>query len=78
MYQRSIPSVVMLKNKYGDISLLIDSVMITVYPYTENIPRTEYSTRDYHAYGEMLGKIHAAGLEVAHQNLFIKEFTSQI
>ncbi len=73
MHEKSIPSIVMLKNKHDDISLVIHDVMITVYPYIENIPRVEYSIQDYYAYGETLGKIHLAGSEITYQNLCIKE-----
>lgn len=73
MEQQGVPSIVMMKNKYGDISLTEGSQMVTVYPYIEHISRTQYSIKDYFSIGEMPGKIHTVGSTDMAQKLNIKE-----
>ncbi len=78
MKDQGIPSIVMIKNKYGDISIIEGSCMITVYPYIEETHRTKYSIKDYFALGEMLGKIHTAGSADVAQKLNIKEHIKEL
>ena len=72
MQEQGIPSVVMMKNKHNAIFLMEGAQMITVYPYIEHLPRTQYSIKDYFSVGEMLGQIHAVDSAGVAQKIHVE------
>lgn len=61
MKLNGIPAVAMLKTKSGDIFLVDEDQVYTVYPFVESEKISNYSGDDYQRMGEMLGKIHLVG-----------------
>lgn len=74
MKDRGIPAVAMLTTKSGDIFVIDDTEVYTLYPFIEAKKNYNYSETDYRSAGEMLGKIHIVGSNDIPNLLKSKEF----
>ena len=74
MGNKGVPSIAMLKTKFGEIFVSDDTEVYTLYPFIEGDKSGKYYEQDYRNMGEMLGKIHRTGSEYVSEIPDVKQF----